>query len=95
MFFGYIYSFLTWYLKLRFGYARIIKDISILSFLYSALVILIYTSCLYLPMIYIAAWKKASAYKGDPLWSTFTKLYVILSASSSNFAYIFMGGGTV
>ena len=63
--------------------------------IYNILVFIIYLSCIYLPMIYIVVWRKAHLYRGDPIWSTYTKLYIILSAASSNFAYIFIGQGVI
>ncbi len=49
-------------------------------------------SCLYFPLIYILTWKKANSFEGSPNLSVLAKIYVILSASISNFAYMVIGG---
>ena len=72
-----------------------IREIFALNVIYSAVKALIYLSCVYFPVLYVIIWQKATRYRGDPIWATFTKLYVILSAASSNFAYIFIGQGVI
>ncbi len=51
-------------------------------------------SCIYFPIIYVLTWKKANAYKENLNSSVLVKIYIILSASISNSAFIVIGGGS-
>ena len=56
--------------------------------------ILTYISLIYFPIFYVITWRKANSYSGELIWITLTQLYVILSAASSNAAYIIGGGAS-
>jgi len=58
-------------------------------FLYGLIII----SCIYFPIVYVITWKKAHAYKGEMNWSVLAKIYIVLSLSVSNFAFMVVGGG--
>ena len=65
------------------------------SLFYGSAVFLVYISCLFMPLLYVITWVKSNKYMGDPILATLAKLYVILSAASSNFAYMVIGQGTL
>ena len=81
--------------KLLLWLSSALKEMAKFMILYEIIVLFIYLSCLYLPVIYVIIWMKSTQYRGDPVWGTFAKLYVILSAASSNVAYIFIGQGVI
>lgn len=60
---------------------------------YWALTAFAIISCIYFPVIYVLTWKKANIYEGFRNWSVLAKLYIILSASISNSAFMVLGGG--
>lgn len=81
--------------KLLLWLSSVLKEMAKFMIIYEIIVLFIYLSCLYLPVIYVIIWAKSTQYRGDPVWGTFAKLYVILSAASSNVAYIFIGRGVI
>ncbi len=60
---------------------------------YWLITIIAIVSCIYFPVLYVLTWKKANTYTGSPDWSVLAKLYIILSASLSNTAFMVIGGG--
>jgi len=59
---------------------------------YWSINLIAFTSCIYFPVLYVLTWKKANSYKDSPNLSVLAKIYVLLSASISNFAYMVIGG---
>ena len=61
---------------------------------YWLITILAIFSCIYFPIIYVLTWKKANSNKENLSSNVLAKIYIILSASISNSAFIILGGGS-
>jgi hypothetical protein len=74
------------------NYKEFINDNYFIFLIFGVLTVL---SCIYFPIIYVVTWMKANASADDANWSVLAKIYIILSFSSSNVAFIVAGGGVL
>ena len=66
-------------------------DIYVIS---APILFVIYFSCVYFPIAYIFFWQKSKQVRTESNSTVLIQLYIILSASSSNAAFVLAGGAS-